>query len=237
MFSQWILAILAPAFLSAAGRPLLPQNPTISKTHVVFQYAGDLWSVSRDGGAAIRLTSGQGEETRPIFSPDGEWVAFTGEYDGNIDVFIVKASGGVPKRLTWHPSPDSAVGWTPDSKSVIFRSSRAAAPRGSRLYSVPVEGGWPEEFPFHQAFDGSLSPDQQRIAYVAQSPAFRTWKMYRGGRTTEIAIARLKDSRRILTPNGRSLPSRARIAESSARRVPAEPTEATVESTVQTALG
>src|SRR5579872_2399150 len=91
---------------AAADEPLLLQKPTVSKTHIVFVYAGDLWSVPRAGGDAIRITSAPGTETDPHFSPDGATIAFTGEYDGNVDVFTVPASGGVPKRLTWHPAPD-----------------------------------------------------------------------------------------------------------------------------------
>src|ERR1700749_116688 len=101
-----ILALCAlGALAAAADEPLLLQKPTINKTHIVFVYAGDLWSVQRDGGEAVRITSGAGSETDPSFSPDGTRIAFTGEYDGNVDVFVVPASGGVPKRLTWHPAP------------------------------------------------------------------------------------------------------------------------------------
>ena len=98
------------AFAAAANDPLLLQKPTLSKTHIVFSYAGDLWSVPREGGDAVRLTSGPGIETDPAFSPDGNLIAFTGEYDGNVDVFVLPASGGVPKRLTWHPGAGSRPG-------------------------------------------------------------------------------------------------------------------------------
>ena len=108
---RFFLAVLATAALAtAADEPLLLQKPTLSKTHIVFVYAGDLWSVPREGGNAIRLTSGAGVETDPAFSPDGTQVAFTGEYDGNVDVFVVPAAGGVPKRLTWHPAADRVLG-------------------------------------------------------------------------------------------------------------------------------
>src|ERR1700749_637351 len=95
-------AVLATAVLAPAADPLLLQKPALSKTHIVFAYAGDLWSVPREGGDAVRITSGAGSETDPAFSPDGTRIAFTGEYDGNVDVFVVPASGGVPKRPTWH---------------------------------------------------------------------------------------------------------------------------------------
>src|SRR6185436_5120981 len=114
-----VLLSLLSARAQGAG-PLLLRFPTISKTQIVFNYAGDLWIVGRDGGDARRLTSGTGVETYPSFSPDGTMIAFTGEYDGNPDVYVIPAIGGVPKRLTYHPGADSVLGWTPDGKSVLF---------------------------------------------------------------------------------------------------------------------
>src|SRR6185436_5486717 len=99
ILSLCALTAIATAIAAAADEPLLLQKPTLSKTHIVFAYAGDLWSVPRDGGDAVRLTSGTGIETDPAFSPDGTRIAFTGEYDGSVDVFVLPASGGVPKRL------------------------------------------------------------------------------------------------------------------------------------------
>ena len=92
--------------LHAIGDKHLLQHPALSKDHIVFVYAGDLWSVDRNGGVASRLTVGVGVETAPAFSPDGSTIAFTGEYDGNVDVFTMPASGGVPHRVTYHPGAD-----------------------------------------------------------------------------------------------------------------------------------
>ena len=106
-----LIAALSPVCF-AAGAPdshLLLQNPTLSRTQIVFAYAGDLWSVLREGGDARRLTVGAGVEDHPVFSPDGSLIAFTGQYDGNTDVFVMPATGGVPKRLTWHPDRKSVV--------------------------------------------------------------------------------------------------------------------------------
>jgi tricorn protease len=179
---------------SAADAPLLLQKPALSKTHIVFAYAGDLWSVVRDGGDAVRLTSGTGTETDPVFSPDGTKIAFTGEYDGNVDVFVVPASGGVPKRLTWHPAPERVLGWTPDGKHIIFSSPRTAYSRFSEMFTVPAEGGVEERLPFPCGYEASMSPDGQSIAYEPIGKAFTMWKKYRGGQTSRIWLAKLSDS-------------------------------------------
>ena len=191
--------LLAVVFLSAIalqGEPkLLLQKPTLSATQIAFVYAGDLWIVGRDGGTPQRLTTGAGVETRPFFSPDGAEIAFTGEYDGNIDVFVMPASGGVPRRLTSHPSADNTMGWTPDGKSILFASNRnSSTARYTRLFAVARTGGFPAELPLPIAGEGSYSPDGTRIAYVPLNRAFSMWKGYRGGETTPIWIARLSDS-------------------------------------------
>src|SRR5262245_60050514 len=98
----------------AQEKPVLMRQPSLSRTHVVFVYAGDLWIVNREGGEASRLTAGVGTETDPLFSPDGKTIAFTGEYDGNVDIYTVPATGGVPRRLTYRPGADRLAGWTPD---------------------------------------------------------------------------------------------------------------------------
>ena len=178
----------------AASEPLLLQKPALSKSHIVFVYAGDLWSVPRTGGDAVRLTSGPGVESDPAFSPDGSTVAFTGEYDGNVDVFTIPAAGGVPKRLTWHPSMDRAMGWTPDGKRVLFTSPRTAYSRFSEMFSVPAAGGIEEKLPFPAGYEASVSADGQSIAYQPIGTPAPMWKNYRGGRTSRIWLARLSDS-------------------------------------------
>lgn len=175
-------------------KPLLLRDPSVSRTQITFSHAGNLWITSRDGGDARRLTT-VGHERNPVFSPDGTLVAFTGEYDGNQDVYVVPASGGVPRRLTYHPGPDEVVGWTPDGKSVLFRSMRASYTFGmERLFTIPVEGGFPTEVPLPRAAEGSFSPDGSRLAYVPIQQWQRAWKHYRGGQTRPIWIANLADS-------------------------------------------
>jgi tricorn protease len=153
--------------IAQSEKPLLLQKPTINRTHIVFCYAGDLWSVRRDGGAATRLTAGAGVETDPYFSPDGTQIAFTGEYDGNVDVYVIPAAGGVPKRLTYHPAPDRVAGWTPDGKQILFRSTRNSYSRFARLFTLPIEGGGlPTELPLPMAEEGSYSADRTHLADV-----------------------------------------------------------------------
>ena len=175
-----LTAGLAPA---AEEPPLLAKTPTLGPTAVVFEYGGYLWSVPRDGGAARQLTTG-GHEGAPFFSPDGKWIAFSGMYDGNLDVYAMPAEGGAPRRLTWHPSPDAAAGWTPDGKKVLFRSSRESYADFDRLYTVPLEGGAAEALPMWRGEDASFSPDGTRLAYVPNMKWQTAWKRYRGGQTT-----------------------------------------------------
>jgi tricorn protease len=190
--------VLLTAVVSAAAQTsaaTLFRQPTISKTDIVFSYAGDLWSVSRNGGDARRLTTGIGIETNAYFSPDGNWLAFSGEYDGNVDVYIIPAAGGVPRRVTYHPSLDIVSGWTPDGRNVLFSSTRNSSSNFARLYTFPVDGGGlPTEIPLPMAIRGSLSPDASHIAYEPLSQWQADWKRHRGGQTQPIWVARLSDS-------------------------------------------
>lgn len=187
---------LAVLWAVAAGAsddaPLLVQSPTLSKTHIVFVFGGSLWSVPREGGDARQLTTG-GHERLPVFSPDGRWIAFSGEYDGNTDVYVMPADGGEPRRLTWHPAADLVTAWTPDSKRILFRSDRDSYADFSRLYTVPVGGGVPEVLPMWRGEEAWYSPDGSRLAYVPNMKWQRAWKRYRGGQTTPVQIVRLAD--------------------------------------------
>jgi tricorn protease len=187
------MGLLVAAAVAAPPETRLMRFPDISREQVVFDYTGDLWVAPRAGGVARRLTAHPGDELFPKFSPDGKWIAFTGEYDGNADVYVIPAQGGEPRRLTFHPSNDQVLGWTPDSRKVLFRSNRYSALASyTRLFLVPVEGGLPEPLPVFRGSLASFSPDGERIAYNPTSQDFRTWKRYRGGWTNYIAIYDLK---------------------------------------------
>ena len=193
-FALCLLLLTSLAF-SQNNPPLILRAPALSKTKIVFNYGGNLWIVSREGGEAHRLTSGIGTETLPAFSPDGNWVAFTGEYDGNPDVFVVPAAGGVPKRLTYHPAADRVIGWTADGKSVLFLSTRSSSYHfNAQMFSIGVDGSFPKEYPLPVVEAASFSPDESHVAYVPHGQWQRAWKRYRGGQTTPIWIADLKDS-------------------------------------------
>ncbi len=193
--SAFLSLSLATTFGASASIHLF-QKPAMNKTEIVFSYAGDLWRVSRQGGMATRLSAGTGFETDPAFSPDGNTIAFTGEYDGNIDVFSVPMTGGVPKRVTYHPDSDRLVGWSPDGKRLIFRSSRESFSRFTQLFSVGLDGGLPEVLPLPMACTGSYSPDGKRMVYAPLdggqfAPGFTNyvaWKRYRGGEASYLWI-------------------------------------------------
>jgi tricorn protease len=196
IFFLLLICALRFSMVAAAAPPETQQThlmrfADISKDDVVFSYAGDLWIVPRAGGQARRLTAHPGDELFPKFSPDGKWIAFTGQYDGNSDVYVIPSAGGEPRRLTFHPSVDIVLGWTPDGKKILFRSGRASAPApgvNTKLFLVSPEGGAPEMLPVPRADLTSFSRDGRRIAYLPTSQEFRTWKRYRGGWNLPIAI-------------------------------------------------
>jgi tricorn protease len=210
MWNRQILATLLvglPAFCQQSA--LLPQRPAFNGADIVFSMAGDLWRVSKSGGRAQRLTTGAGMETYPVFSPDGKTLAFCGEYDGNFDVYTMPVSGGVPMRLTWHPNIDEPAAWTPDGAKVVFRSARGPQAREKHLYAVPAAGGPSELLPLGAAVAGSYSPDGARLAYMPigffrPAHSYDAWKGYRGGRTTKIWLADLKDSSTVEIPRDNS---------------------------------
>ena len=183
----------AHAQTSNSGTRLL-RSPTVSSTQIAFAYAQNIWVVPRAGGMARRVTSFQGQTSNPHFSPDGKWIAFSGEYAGNMDVYVVAADGGEPKRLTWHPGADSAQGWTADGRSVMFSSSRATwSPSGApRFWTVPADGGVEAPMPLPRGYQGKISADGSHIAYRMNNSWDDERRNYRGGQNRPIWIVDLK---------------------------------------------
>src|SRR5262245_45801196 len=182
-------ASLAPSLdarVDTADTKLLTQ-PAISATHVAFIYAGDLFVADTSGNAVQRLTTDDGVESNPAFSPDGRTIAFSAQYDGNTDVFVVPVTGGAPVRLTWHPGADIVQSFTPDGTGVLFTSQRSTfTGRYSQLFTVPVGGGMEESLPIPNAAEATYSPDGQRIAYNPIAGRFQQWKQYRGGTVSKL---------------------------------------------------
>ena len=173
------------------GTQLLRQ-PTLSKTHVVFVYANDLWKAPLSGGTAIRLTSDIGYESLPHFSYDEKWIAFSAQYDGNTDVYIIPAEGGEPKRLTFHPGGDFVQGWTPEGK-ILFRSGRESRPtQTNKFYTVSPKGGLPVSLGVPRAAYGEVSEDGNYVAYTPITGWDAEWRNYRGGQAMPIWIVDLK---------------------------------------------
>ena len=167
----------------------LMHQPTISENHIAFIYANDLWVADISGNNPRRLTIDEGFESNPVFSPDGKTIAFSAEYDGNLDVFTVPIDGGVPKRLTFHPYPDFARDFTPDGKSVLFASQRNIfTNRYAELFTVSTQGGPVSQLEIPNAFWASYSSDGKFIAYTPISDRFNQWKHYRGGTASRIWI-------------------------------------------------
>jgi tricorn protease len=163
--------------------------PDIQGDHIVFVYAGDLWTLPRAGGVAQRLTTHEGQEVFPKLSPDGNAVAFTGEYDGNVDTYTIPYTGGEPKRITFHPGPDVAAEWYPDGKSLLLRTPRASnVQRYTRFFKVPATGGFEQMLALPTAGYASFSADANLLAFVSPTYDNRTWKRYRGGNAPNIWV-------------------------------------------------
>ena len=193
-----VFCIKTTAF--SQGTRLLRQ-PTLSKDQVVFVYADDLWIVQKNGGTARRLTSHEGSESVPHFSPDGKWIAFSAQYAGNVDAYVIPSEGGEPKRLTWHPGEDLVQGWSPDGKSVLFRSGAAGMPtKINQFFYVDKDGGWPKDLGIPQASFGEISPDGKYAAFTPITFWDPEWRNYRGGQALPIWIVELATMKLEQTP-------------------------------------
>lgn len=167
----------------------LMRYPDVSQDQITFVYGDDIWIVDKAGGIASRLSSPAGEEMLPRFSPDGSKIAYSANYDGNMDVYVIDANGGIPSRLTYHGMADRTLGWHPDGNKVLFASSRESGrQRYSQFYTVPVAGGMPEKLPVPYGEFASYSPDGSQLAFTDRSRVQRTWKRYRGGTAPDIHL-------------------------------------------------
>jgi tricorn protease len=190
-----IFFLPAPGFAAspAAAAPLLLRYPSLSQTTIAFRYADDIWTVNRNGGEAERLTSTGQVNEGPFFSPDGSQIVYSAHPHGVSDVYVIPAAGGVPRRITWHPTSSYAVGWTPDGKDVLFSSMMASFRHYFRLFRAHADGsGSPEPLPLPGAYEGSYSPDGQSFAYEPITRWEEGWKRYHGGQNFPIWIANLK---------------------------------------------
>jgi tricorn protease len=176
-----------------SAEPLLLRNPSLSRDRIAFVYANDVWTVSRDGGEARRLTSVSTVIAGPYFSPDGSQIVYSTRDHGLVDVYVVSADGGVPRRLTWEPTGSYAAGWTPDGKDVLFISGHASYGPFPRLFRTQADGvGSPAVLPLPSAAGGSFAPDGNTLAYVPFQQWQAAWKHYRGGQTTPIWLVNMK---------------------------------------------
>ena len=194
-----VVGIVAATVVPAAAQTKLLRFPDIHGDRVVFSYAGDLWLASTDGGQATRLTAHPGLELFARFSPDGSRIAFTGQYDGDEQVYVIPATGGVPRQLTYYPArgplaprwgyDNQVYDWSPDGQAVLFRSLRYSTDLSdSRLYLASADGGLPIPLPMPESGAGDLSPDGSRVVYSPLFRDFRTWKRYEGGWAQELYI-------------------------------------------------
>ena len=180
--------------------------PDVRGDKIAFVYGGDIWLASTAGGVARRITTHPGRELFPKFSPDGKWLAYTGQYDGNFNVYVMSAEGGQPRQLTFYQGSaqplsdrmgihDEVINWTPDSKRILFLSRRDASNGWiKRPFTVSIDGGLPEPLPMDQGGLTSFNADGSKIAYNRIFRNFRTWKRYTGGLAQDIYIYDIKNN-------------------------------------------
>jgi tricorn protease-like protein len=191
--------IAASAFSPVlAGVDVTPQGgmlryPDVSRSQIAFVYSGDIWLVPREGGTASLLASPPGQELFPKFSPDGQTIAFVGNYEGNRDIYTIPVTGGPATRVTYHPSGETLSDWTPDGRLLFYMSGMGGLRRQTQLFTAPAQGGLFTQLPVPYGANGALSPDGTWLAYTPHSTDFRTWKRYRGGMATDIWLFNLND--------------------------------------------
>ncbi len=168
------------------------QYPDVSKDKITFSYAGDIWVVPKSGGTAVKLSSPKGKEVLPKFSPDGKYIAFSGNYNGNSDIYIIPVEGGIPVRVTYHTFNDRMLEWLPGGEEILFASSRESGrQRFSQLFKISKNSGLAEKLPVPYGEFASISEDGQWLAYTPRTRLYRTWKRYRGGMAADIWLFNL----------------------------------------------
>ncbi len=193
IFYVLIFSLLFPEYVQSQINARILRFPDVSESRISFVYAGDIWIAPKTGGTAHKLSSPAGHETFPKFSPDGTELVFTGNYDGNYDLYRIPVSGGTPTRLTHHPLTDRMLDWYPEGDMILFASSmQSGRQRFSQFYKVSRDGGFPEKLPVPYGEFGAISPDGKRIAYMPIDRSFRTWKRYRGGTAPDIWLFNLE---------------------------------------------
>jgi tricorn protease len=200
-----ILTLILSQKATSLDDARLLRFPDINKNLIAFVYAGDIWSVNSSGGDAHRLTSHSGLELFPKISPDGKWIAFSGEYSGNRQIYVIPSIGGLPRQLTWYNSvgimpprggyDHVVLDWTPDSKQILIRANRTSfGDRNGKYFLVSLDGGFEKSLPIVNGGFGVLSPDASSIVFTPVDREFRNWKRYKGGRASDLWIYNLKDN-------------------------------------------
>lgn len=210
-----LIALLFSVLLAstAAAETLMLGQPAVSGNRVAFVYAGDIWVANLDGSAPRRLTSGPETEAYPEFSPDGSMIAYTANYEGNMDVYVISVAGGQPKRLTWHPNGDVATGWTNDGRAVTMVSARETDHgRSGQFFEVSLDGGLPVKQMEARIYRGVYDESNEQLAFIAFAPGYgglyggyAGWKGYRGGTTPAVQVMDIKHQKVVTIPGEGSM--------------------------------
>ena len=187
-----MVMLALPARAEVRPHAGMMRYPDVSRTHIVFSYANDLWLVPREGGTAIPLASPDGQELNPRFSADGKTIAFMGNYEGNLDLYTIPVVGGVPVRITHHPAGEALCDWTPSGELLFFTGGMGPSGRIAQLFTVPAAGGLPAQLPVPYGARGAISPDGKWLAYTPHNRDGATWKRYRGGMASDIWLFHLQ---------------------------------------------